>query len=98
MIYSIGRLDTDDLEEIAQLPEWNRGKYKKHLTRSDKFPYVSDTIENVIWNADCVRAFSEGIITEGIVDGEKAKEASFFLFYFPFNNAFSPFEISSPEW
>ena len=77
IVYSIGRLDTDDPEEIEQLPKWNRGKYKKHLTRSDKFPYVSETIENVIYNADCVRSFEEGVITEGIIDSLLAKQAGF---------------------
>jgi DNA primase len=77
IVYSIGRLDTNDPNEIAQLPEWNRGKYKKHLTHNDKHPYVSETISNVIYNADCVRAYKEGIITEGIVDVLLAKQAGF---------------------
>lgn len=74
IVYSIGRLDTDDEDDIAQLPDWNKGKYKKHLTRKDSHPYVSDTIENVIWNADCVRKYRSGIITEGIVDGLMGKQ------------------------
>lgn len=77
IVYSIGRRDTDDEEEIEKLPEWNRGKYKKHLTHGQKHPYVSETIENVIWGADCVGAFEEGIITEGIVDALHAKQAGF---------------------
>ena len=77
IVYSIGRLDTNDPEEIAQLPSWNRGKYKKHLTHTEKHPYVSETIENVIYNADSVRAFDEGIITEGIIDARLAKQAGF---------------------
>ena len=76
IVYSIGRLDTDDPEEISKLPEWNRGKYKKHLTHSERHPYVSETIENVIWGADCVRAFKKGIIAEGITDGLHAKQIS----------------------
>jgi DNA primase catalytic core len=74
IVYSIGRLDTDEKDEIAQLPAWNKGKYKKHLTRKDSHPYVSDTIENLIWNADCVRKYRSGIITEGIVDGLMGKQ------------------------
>lgn len=77
IVYSIGRLDTNDPNEIVQLPEWNRGKYKKHLTHSDKHSYVSKVIENVIWGADSARAFNEGIITEGIVDALLAKQAGF---------------------
>ena len=89
IVYSIGRLDTNDPEEIAQLPSWNRGKYKKHLTHTEKHPYVLETIENMIYNADSVRAsacdrtcairtrFDEGIITEGIIDALLAKQAGF---------------------
>nr|MBC8461115.1 hypothetical protein [Deltaproteobacteria bacterium] len=77
IVYSIGRLDTNDKEEIEKLPEWNRGKYKKHLTKGEKHPYVSETIENVIWNADCVGNFKEGAITEGIIDALHAKQAGF---------------------
>lgn len=76
IVYSIGRLDTDDPNEISQLPEWNRGKYKKHLTKNERHPYVSEAIENVIWNADCVRAYNRGFIAEGIVDGLHAKQIS----------------------
>ncbi|MBC8229828.1 hypothetical protein H8E77_09800 [bacterium] len=77
IVYSIGRLDTNDPKEIEKLPEWNRGKYKKHLTHTEKHPYVSDTIENVIWNADCVRASDTGVVAEGVVDGLLAKQAGF---------------------
>jgi DNA primase len=77
IVYSIGRLDTDDPEEIENLPQWNRGKYKKHLTHSEKHPYVSETIENVIYNADCVKSFKKGIVTEGIVDALLTKQSGF---------------------
>ena len=77
IVYSIGRLNTDDPKEIEQLSEWNRGKYKKHLTHTEKHSYVSDTIENVIYNADSVKANDSGIITEGIVDALLAKQAGF---------------------
>jgi len=76
-VYSIGRLDTNDENEIAQLPDWNKGKYKKHLTHNEKHPYVSETIENVIWNADSAKAKDYGIITEGIIDALLAKQAGF---------------------
>jgi len=77
IVYSIGRLDTNDEDEIAQLPAWNRGKYKKHLTHTERHPYVSETIANAIWNADSVRGSDEGIITEGIIDALLAKQAGF---------------------
>ena len=77
IVYSIGRLNTDDPKEIEKLSEWNSGKYKKHLTHNEKHPYVSETIENVIWNADCVRSSDTGKIAEGVVDGLLTKQAGF---------------------
>ena len=76
IVYSIGRLDTDDPDEIAQLPEWNRGKYKKQLVYSEKHPEVSKVVKNVIWNADCVGDYETGSIAEGIIDGVLHKQIS----------------------
>nr|MBC8228776.1 helix-turn-helix domain-containing protein [bacterium] len=76
IVYSIGRLDTNDPDEIAQLPEWNRGKYKKQLTHSEKHPKVSKVVKNVIWNADCVGDYETGSIAEGIIDGMLHKQIS----------------------
>jgi len=86
IVYSIGRLDTDDPDEIAQLPEWNRGKYKKQLVHSkrgsatalstEKHPEVSKVVKNVIWNADCVSLYETGSIAEGIIDGVLHKQIS----------------------
>jgi len=69
IVYSIGRLETDVSSEIAQLPDWNQGKYIKQLTHSKKHPYVSECIQNVLWNTDNARRFSTGVIAEGIIDG-----------------------------
>jgi P4 family phage/plasmid primase-like protien len=69
IVYSIGRLDTDVPSEIARLPEWNQGKYIKQLTNSKKHPYVSECIQNVIWNADMAQQTQTGVIAEGIIDG-----------------------------
>jgi len=76
IVYSIGRLDTNDPNEIAQLPEWNRGKYKKQLVHSEKHPKVSKVVKNVIWNADCVGDYDTGSIAEGIIDGTLHKQIS----------------------
>jgi transcriptional regulator with XRE-family HTH domain len=76
IVYSIGRLDTDDPDEIAQLPEWNRGKYKKQLVHNDSHPQVSKVVKNVIWNADCVSLYETGSIAEGIIDGILHKQIS----------------------
>jgi DNA primase catalytic core len=76
IVYSIGRLDTDDPNEIAKLPEWNRGKYKKQLTHSSAHPEVSKVVKNVIWNADCVGDYEIGSIAEGIIDGILHKQIS----------------------
>ena len=64
--YSIGRSLDPDIEEHK--------KYIKQMTHKDKHPYVSDTVQNIIWNADEVRSFEQGIIAEGIIDGLHAKQ------------------------
>ena len=51
--------------------DWDRGKYKKHLTHSEKFPFVSPTISNEwFWGEDSVRRARGGslFIIEGITD------------------------------
>jgi putative DNA primase/helicase len=69
IVYTIGRLNTNDPREIQRLPSWNQNKYYKQLTKTDKRPYVSESVQNVIWNADGARKFKTGVIAEGIVDG-----------------------------
>jgi len=64
--YSIGRSLKPDIEEHK--------KYIKQMTHKDNHPYVSEIVQNIIWNADEVRAFKRGIIAEGIVDGLHAKQ------------------------
>ncbi len=64
--YSIGRSLNPDIEEHK--------KYIKQMTHKKNHPYVSDTVQNIIWNADEVRAFKRGSIPEGIVDGLHAKQ------------------------
>ena len=73
-IYGIGRLDTDDKHQIAQLPDWNQPKYLKHLTLSSKHPYVAECVQNVIWNGDIAKRYETGVIAEGIFDGLMFKQ------------------------
>jgi DNA primase catalytic core len=66
IVYSIGRTLDPNVEEYK--------KYIKQLTHKDNHPYVSYTVQNVIYNADSVRKFKRGIITEGIIDALHIKQ------------------------
>ena len=68
-VFGIGRLDTDDKQQIAQLPDWNQPKYVKLMTHSKKHPYVATCVQNVIWNGDMVKRYETGVVAEGIIDG-----------------------------
>jgi DNA primase len=71
--YTIGRQHFFGvpLEEV-HLEEWDRGKYKKHLTFNDKHPYVARLISNeLLWNEDCIRHLRNDrvlFVAEGITD------------------------------
>jgi len=68
-VYVIGRLNTNDEEEIEALPKWNRMKYKKLSTYDvSKRPYVSKAVRNCFYGEDSVGDNDVGIITEGVID------------------------------
>jgi len=70
IVFSIGRSIDPDIEEEK--------KYVKHLTHSEKYPYVSDVaVKHVIWGEDLVRGKKEVIITEGIIDALLAKQIGY---------------------
>lgn len=74
VVYLIGRrLDpySDDVNE------WEKAKYKKLLTQSDKHPYISEGIDNdVFYNEDAVnRPVDDLLITEGVTDCISAIQA-----------------------
>ena len=55
---------------------WERSKYKKLLTHSERHPYVSEALKNdTFWGEDSVRGAEEVLITEGITDAISAYEA-----------------------
>lgn len=55
-------------EHTADEP-WEQAKYKKLLTRSKKYPFVSEHIRNdTFYGEDSIRGAREIIITEGITD------------------------------
>lgn len=62
----------------VQLEDWDKGKYKKHLTYSqDKHPHVAKLITNeLLWNEDCYRAIKPDAyfyLAEGITDAMSLK-------------------------
>lgn len=72
IVYSIGRRERDDKEFVDSLPDWNKGKYVKHLLNKEG---VSDSaIKHVVWGEDIVRASYTVVIAEGIVDALLAKQ------------------------
>lgn len=72
IVYSIGRRELDDKEFVDSLPDWNKGKYIKHLLNKKG---ISDSaIQHVVWGEDIVRASSTVVIAEGIVDAILAKQ------------------------
>ena len=56
--------------------EWERSKYKKLLTRSDRHDYVSKTVRNdTFYNEDAARGAERILITEGVTDCISAMQA-----------------------
>lgn len=55
---------------------WERSKYKKLLTHSNRHSYVSNTVKNdCFYNEDAVRCADELLITEGVTDCISAMQA-----------------------
>ncbi|MFW6016824.1 MAG: CHC2 zinc finger domain-containing protein, partial [bacterium] len=62
--------------ETEQTPEYEKAKYRKLTTHSDKHPYVSETVENsYFYGEDTIRGKDYFIITEGITDAIMADQA-----------------------
>lgn len=58
--------------------EWERSKYKKLLTHSDRHSYVSETLRNdTFYNEDAARGAERLLITEGVTDCIAAMQAGF---------------------
>jgi hypothetical protein len=56
--------------------EWERSKYKKLLTHSERHGYVSETVRNdTFYNEDSARGAEEVLITEGVTDCISAAQA-----------------------
>jgi len=56
--------------------EWERSKYKKLLTHSDRHAYVSPTVRNEhFYNEDAVRGAEVILVTEGVTDCISALQA-----------------------
>ena len=56
--------------------EWEKSKYKKLLTHSERHDYVSPTVGNdYLYNEDAARGAEELLITEGVTDCISAHQA-----------------------
>ena len=70
IVFSIGRSIDPNIESYK--------KYVKHLTHSDKYPYVSEVaVQHIIYNEAEARGAKELIITEGIIDSLLAKQTGY---------------------
>jgi DNA primase len=70
IVFSIGR-SIDPLISAHK-------KYVKHLTHSDKYPYVSSVaVKHIVYGEDTVRGAKVVIITEGIFDALLGKQAGY---------------------
>jgi len=70
IVFSIGRSLDPNIEAHK--------KYVKHLTHSDKYPYVSAVaVQHIIYNEDQIRGAKEILITEGIFDVMLAIQAGY---------------------
>jgi len=58
---------------------WQKAKYKKSLTHSDKHPYVSKHVSNSVFYGEdsAARSQTVGIITEGVTDAISAWQAGY---------------------
>jgi len=56
---------------------YEAGKYKKLLTKSDKHDYVSELISNELYGLDSMRGSKDIIITEGITDAISCMEMGY---------------------
>lgn len=64
---------------IARDPKWDkdktRKKFIKQLVNSEKFPYVSHAVENVLYGIDSLKGNDTVYVTEGIADAIALKQA-----------------------
>ena len=65
-----GKATKQDLAAYLETHAWDAAKYRKVPKKSDTRPYVSNHVQNIVWNEDCLRRARGGIvyITEGITD------------------------------
>ena len=83
IVFSIGRALNDQ----------GTAKYVKHLTHSEKYPFVSKAaVQNVIYGIDSLEQANELIITEGIVDAILGIQAGYSVLS-PVTNKFKNSEI-----
>jgi len=71
VVYFIARATEHTPDE-----QWEKAKYKKLLTRSDRHLYVSPAVRNdTFYNEDAARGAEELLVTEGVTDCISARQA-----------------------
>ncbi len=64
VVYFIGRKTTKTPDN-----DWEKGKYKKLLTRNDKRPYISEHVQNsYFYGEDSIRGADTVYVAEGVTD------------------------------
>lgn len=67
IVFSIGRSIDPKIEAHK--------KYVKHLTYSDKYPYVSQlAVQHILWGEDAIQQGKPILVAEGIIDALLAKQ------------------------
>ena len=65
-MFSIGRSIDTKVEKTK--------KYVKHLTHSERYPYVSKTLHQIMWNEESIKHRASMLVVEGSVDALLAQE------------------------
>ena len=64
-VYSIARLSETELEKR---PEWDRGKYIKHLTHNRDENVSEHAVSHILFGLDSVRLSDDIVVAEGVID------------------------------
>ena len=73
-VYSIARLPQGD---PTDRPDWDKGKYIKHLTSNTEDTVSPYAVEHVLFGLDSILHRDEVIITEGVVDAINALDRGY---------------------
>ena len=66
IVFSVGRSIDPEVEKTK--------KYVKHLTNSERYPFVSKTLYQIMWNEESIKHRAKILVVEGAIDAVLAKE------------------------